>query len=249
MRCLPGCIHNTFLSAAVVWACLALTSCGGTCVAGAVNNGTGTVLVSNPSPPLACPLSTGMGMMNVAVGKPQICEICTSSSRPQHIFVTLNGIQIRSVAPDPSTSSQWLELAPQLLSKPRQIDLLSDGPQFLVQSASIPAGTYRELLLKFSPDSSAGLDSMPSENSCGDNLRNCILMADGRIKKAYFTSDPDSSELVLPLQYDGGNEVAVVPGATVDIRFTLQPEQVPAISPSGGWQIQYVLAGKISISR
>ncbi len=128
MRCLPRSIRNTFLCAVVVLECLALTSCGTTCVAGIFPNGTGIVLVKNSTPPPACPFSTGMGMMNVAAGKSQICEICTASGRAQHIFVTLKSIQLHAVFPDSPNNPQWLELAPQLLREPRQIDLTARKP-------------------------------------------------------------------------------------------------------------------------
>jgi hypothetical protein len=249
MRFLPRSIRNTFLSAVVVLACLALASCGGaTCVAGIFANGNGVIFVKNSTPPPACPLSTGMGMMNVTAAKSQICEFCTASSRPEHIFVTLKSIQLHSVFPDSPDNPQWL--APQLLRESRQIDLLSDStPEILVQSASVPAGTYRELLLQFLPEAPADLDALPAENSCGHNRRNCMLMADGRVEELHFTGNGDSPELLLPLQYNGSSALAVVPGAKVDLRFTLQPQQVFADSPSEGWQIHYVLVGGALVSR
>jgi hypothetical protein len=251
MRCLPRSFRNTLLSAVVVFACLALASCGGTtCVAGIFPNGNGFIFVKNSTPPPACPFSTGMGMMKVTAAKSQICEICTASSRPQHIFVTLKSIQLHSVFPDSPDNPQWLELAPQLRREPRQIDLLVDStPEILVQSASVPAGTYRELLLQFLPDTPADLDALAAENSCGRTGRNCMLMADGRVEEFHFTGNSNSPELLLPLQYNGSSALAVVPGAAVDLRFTLQPQQVFAVSPSDGWQIHYVLVGSASVSR
>jgi Domain of unknown function (DUF4382) len=249
MRCLPRRIRNTFLSTVVVLACLALTSCGTTCVAGIFPNNTGIILAKTLTPPPACPFSTGMGMMNVATGKSQICEICTDSSRAQHIFVTFKGIQLHSGSPDSPNNPQWLEVAPQLLREPRQIDLLVDStPEILVQSASVPAGTYRELLLQFLADTPEDPNALPTENSCGHHRRNCMLLADGRVEKLHFTGKGDSPELLLPLQYNG-SALAVVPGATVDLRLTLQPQQVSAFSPSEGWQIHYVLVGSASVSR
>ncbi len=250
MRCVPRSIRNTFLSAVVLLVCLALTSCGTTCVAGIFTNGTGVVLVKNSTPPPACPFSTGMGMMNVAAGKSQICETCTASRRAQHIFVTLKSIQLHSVFPDPPNNPQWLELAPQLLRQPRQIDLLFDStPEILVQGAPVPAGTYRELLLQFLPDTPAGPDALTAENSCGQNRRNCMLMADGRVEALHFTGNDDSPELLVPLRYNGSSALAVVPGATVDLQLTLQPQQISAVSSSEGWQIHYVLVGSVSVSR
>jgi hypothetical protein len=58
-----------------------------------------------------------------------------------------------------------------------------------------------------------------------------MLMADGRVEELHFTGNGDSPELLLPLQYNGSSALAIVPGATVDLRFTLQPQQVSAAAP------------------
>lgn len=248
MRCLPCSIQNTFSIAVVVLACVALTSCGTTCFGGIFTNGTGIIVVNN-SPP-ACPPSAGMGMMNVAIDKPQICEICSVASRAQHIFVTVKSIQLHSVLPDSVDNPEWLELAPQLVREPRQIDLLSDAlPEILVQSAPVRAGTYREVLVQFLPDTPAAPDAPATENSCGHTRRNCMLMADGRVEELRFAGNGDWPEMLLALGYNGSSAVAIVPGATVDLRLTLQPQQVSGVSPSEGWRIHYVLVGSASVSR
>jgi hypothetical protein len=234
----------------MVLACLASTSCGNNCFAGIFANGTGIIIIKNSTPPPPCPFSAGTGMMNVAVGKFQVCEICPASSRAQHIFVALKSIQLHSIFADPQNNSQWLELGPQLLREPRQIDLLSDSaPETLVQNAPIPAGTYHQLVLRFLPDTSVDPDALPNEKPCGRNHRNCMLMADGHVEELHFAGNGDSPEILLPLQYNGSSALAVVPGVTVDLRLTLQPQQVSAVSPSEGWQIHYALVGSASVSR
>jgi hypothetical protein len=119
----------------------------------------------------------------------------------------------------------------------------------LVQNVLVPAGTYHEVLLQFLPDAPADPNALPAENSCGHNGRNCMLMADGRVEELHFTGNGDSPELLLPLQFNGSDALAVVPGATVDLLFTLRSQQVSTVSPSEGWQIHYVLVGTASISR
>jgi hypothetical protein len=250
MRCLPRNIRNSLLSAAVASASLALASCGTTCVAGIFANGTGIVLVKNSTPPPACPFSTGMGTMNVAAIKSQICETCTASSRAQHIFVTLRSIQLHSLFSNSPSSPEWLELAPQLHLEPRKLDMIGDSsPEILVQSAPVPGGAYRELRVQFSPDAPTNADALPAENPCGNNHRHCVVMADGRVEELRFGTNGDAPELLLPLQNDGISELAVVPGATVNLRLTLQLQLVFSASPSEGWQTHYVLVGSASISR
>jgi hypothetical protein len=247
MRYLPRTFRNIFLITALMLACRLLTSCGTTCFAGVINPSSGTAITS---PPSVCPYSPGMTTMNITVAKSQVCETCTASIQPQHIFVTLTSIQLHSVFPESPSNPEWLELAPQLLRKPRQIDLLSDPtPEILVQGTSVPAGTYDELLLQFSPDTDAHTGSAANENPCGQNRANCMIMADGHIEDLQFTADSASPQLSLPLQFNGTSALALVPGATVDLRLTLQPQQISAASPTQGWQIHYVLVGTATASR
>jgi hypothetical protein len=193
-----------------------------------------------------------MGMMNVAVVKSQICETCTASDQAQHIFVTLKSIQLHSAFPEAPNNPEWLELDPQLLREPRQIDLLDDAtPQILMQGASVPAGTYVGLLLQFLPeaDTPAGPATLPGENSCGQTHANCMRMADGRVEELYFTGARNAPQLRLPLQYNGSSALVVLPGATVDLRLTLQPQQISTASSSHAWQTRYVLVGSATASR
>jgi hypothetical protein len=218
-------------------------------VAGIFANGTGIVLVKNSTPPPACPFSTGMGMMSVTARKSEICETCTASSRAEHVFVALKGIQLHSVFTESPSSPEWVELAPELAREPRRIDMVGDSlPEILVQNARIPAGTYRELRLQFSLDTPTGFGSPPVANTC-DNRRNCVLMADGHIEELHFEANSNAPDLLVPLQNNGSGAVAVVPDASVDLRFTLQPQAGSSVSTSKGWHIQYVLVGSAWVSR
>jgi hypothetical protein len=147
MRYPPGTLQNILLSGAALLACVGLVACGDFCFSGVINNPNGVIITTkNASPPPACPPSPIISTMNVAAVKSQICETCTASSRAQHIFVTLKSIQLHSVFPDPPNTREWLELAPQFLLEPRQIDLLGDSiPVILVQNALVPAATTAEI--------------------------------------------------------------------------------------------------------
>jgi hypothetical protein len=42
--------------------------------------------------------------------------------------------------------------------------------------------------------------------------------------------------------------IAAVPGATLDLRLTLQPHQLSLVSASQGWQVRFTLAGRMGLS-
>jgi hypothetical protein len=64
-----------------------------------------------------------------------------------------------------------------------------------------------------------------------------MLMANGNIEQLYFAGEPP--ELVVPLQINGSYALAVVPGAALDLRLTLQPHQLSSVSTSQGWQVRF----------
>ena len=227
MRYPPCTLRNLLLSSAFL-ACIALAACGDWCFSGVINNPNGVIITTkNGSPPPTCPPSTIMTTMHVAIIKSQLCESCTPSA----------------------DTPEWIDLAPQLRLQPRQIDLIADStPLILVQNALVPVGTYREIRLQFAPNTSVSSgDTLPAKISCGENRENCMLMANGNIEQLYFAGEPP--ELVVPLQINGSNALAVVPGATLDLRLTLQPHQLSSVSASQGWQVRFTLAGRASIFR
>jgi hypothetical protein len=249
MRYPPRTLRNLLLSGAVFLACIELGACGYTCFAGIFPNGNGVIFTRTSNTPPACPPSTSTAMMNVAVTKSEPCAACTSAIRAEHIFVTLKTIQLHSMSTSSSNTPEWIDLAPQLLLQPRPIDVVGDSsPLILVQNALIPVGTYREVRLQFAPDTSASSgEALPAEISCGENRGNCMLMANGNIERLYFAAEPP--QLLVPLQINGSNSLAVVPGTTLDLRLTLQPQQASSVSTSEGWHLHYVLVGSASISR
>jgi Domain of unknown function (DUF4382) len=243
-------LPHRFLMGIVLLECVALAACGDWCFSGVINNPNGVgVTAKNASPPAACPASPIISTMNVAVVKSQPCVDCTTAVRAEHIFITLTGVQFHSVSADSPDSPEWIDLAPQLRIHPREIDLLGDSaPLILVENAPIAAGAYRELRLQFASEISGNShDALASETPCGQNRANCLLLANGRGDPLYFPGEP--SELVMPLQINGSNSLAVVPGASLDLQLSLQPKQLSSVSPSLGWQIHFTLAGSASIAR
>jgi len=216
----PPCTLRTLLLSSAFLGCIALAACGDWCFSGVINNPNGVIITTkNANPRPTCPPSTIITTMHVAIIKSQLCESCTPSIRAEHISVN------------------------------RQIDLIADStPLILVQNALVPVGTYREIRLQFAPNTSVSSgETLPAKISCGENHENCMLMANGNIEQLYFAGEPP--ELVVPLQINGSNALAVVPGATLDLRLTLQPHQLSSVSASQGWQVRFTLAGRASIFR
>src|SRR5215469_15495390 len=71
----------------------AVVGCGNSCFIGFFNNGNGGAIIKAGNPPPPCSLPQTNGMMSVLAVKSSKCESC-AASHPQHVFVTLQGIQL-----------------------------------------------------------------------------------------------------------------------------------------------------------
>jgi len=227
---------------------VALTGCGDSCFVGFSNNGNGGLIVKVANPPPSCSLSQVHGAMSVVALKSSLCETCTAATRVEHVFVTLRGIQLRLGASEDAHSPTWLELAPQLAKKPRQIDLMGNSiPIILAESANVPAGSYREVRLQFLGSTPASHEELPTVNACGETRWSCIVMADGHVEPLRFPGDPP--ELLIASQSIEDNSVVVLPDARVDLQLSLKPRQGSYISSSEGWRLQSTLVGRATIVR
>ena len=196
-----------------------ISGCGNSCFVGFSNNGNGGIIVKAGNPPPACSLPQINGAMSVLVLKPLVCEFCGGPG-PQHVFVTLRAVQLRSSAIGEPASSDWLEIAPRLADEPLQIDLIGGPvPEVLVDNAAIPAGTYHQVRLRFLPDSQPDAARLRSQNPCGEAYRNCIVMADGRIDQLGWSADPD---VLLTADTVPNGALVVPPDAKTDLLLSLE---------------------------
>ena len=238
-------LGNVYRFVAIV-AAIGFAGCGESCVFGVVNSGMGVAIVgaANTSPP--CSLKQTRAAMNVVALKSAVCETCTTDARVEHVFVTVQGMQLHPAVTD-DASKDWLEIAPELTDQSRQMDLVGGSlPERLVENANIPAETYRELRLRFCIDSGSNQESR-ANNACGGTLRNCIVMADGRVEPLRWPGD--TPELVIPIRADEGDTFAVLPDSIVDLRLSLEVHQAFTVSSIQRSRLQNVVLGHATAVR
>jgi hypothetical protein len=238
-------LRNTFRCAAMFTA-IGLAGCGNSCLVGFSNNGNGGVIIKAGNPAPTCSLSQANGTLSVVALKSSVCESCVTAARVEHVFVTLRSIQLRPGASDNANPPDWLELAPHLTKEPRQIDLMGDAmPVTLVESASVPAGSYREVRLQFFSASPASAEELPAENACGETRWNCIVMADGHVEPLRLSGDVP--ELLIPSQSIESDSVVVLPDSRMDLTLSLAPRQGYYFSSTEGLKLQNALVGRVTV--
>jgi hypothetical protein len=219
----------------------ALTGCGNSCFAGFSNNGLG-VIIKAGNPPPACSLTQGAGTMQVVAVKSAVCESCPATARMQHVFVTLQSIQLHSSAIADANSPHWLEIAPLLANEPRQIDLMG-GPaaEILVERAAVPAGTYHQVRLLFLGDSDGYAGKLLPVNPCGEARHNCVVMADGRVQPLGWPAEV--SAVLITSEAMNGGSLEVVPGGRTDLRLSFEAHPMFYSSSAEPLGLRAVLVG------
>ena len=212
--------RNLFRGGAILSA-IGFAGCSNSCFVGVFNNGQGGVVVKAGNPPPPCSLTQARAAVTAVAQKSAACETCTADARVEHVFVTMQGIELRPTVPD-ETNNDWLEIAPALASKPRPIDLVGDSLETLVENANIPAEAYREIRLRFCFDSPSHQECR-ADTPCGETLRNCVMMADGRIEALRWPGG--TPELVIAIRTLEGHSLAVLPDSFTDLRLCLEVQQ------------------------
>jgi len=223
-----------------------LAGCGNSCFVGFSNNGNGGVIIKAGNPTPTCSLSQANGTLSVVALKSSVCESYAAAARVEHVFVTLRSIELRPRADNDANAPDWLELAPRLAKEPRQIDLMGDAmPVILVESALVPAGSYREVRLQLFAVSLTSAEELPAENACGETRWNCIVMADGHVEPLHLPGEVP--ELLIPSQSIEGDSVVVLPDSRMHLRLNLEPRQGYYFSSTEGLKLQNALVGRVTV--
>jgi Domain of unknown function (DUF4382) len=232
-------LRNPFRCGAII-AAIGFAGCSNSCFVGFFNNGKGGVVVKAGNPPPPCALPPAGATINAVALKSAVCETCTADARVEHVFVTMQSIQLRPTVTD-DTSKDWLEIAPALADKPRPIDLVGNSLETLVENANIPAEAYREIRLRFCFDSGSNQEC-DADTPCGETLRNCVMTADGRIEPLRWAGG--MPELVIAIRTLEGDSLAVWPDSIIDLRLSLEVQQAFSVSRIQGLRLQNALVGR-----
>ena len=232
-------LRNRFRCGAII-AGIGFAGCANSCFVAVFNNGQGGVAVTAGNPPPPCSLTQPKAAINAVALKSAVCETCTGNARVEHVFVTMQSVQLRPMLVD-DASKDWLEIAPALANKARPIDLVGSAPETLVENANVPAEPYREIRLRFCVDSGSNPECH-ADTPCGETLRNCVMMADGRIEPLRWPGG--TPELVIAIRTPEGDSLAVWPDSTIDLRLSLEVEQAFSLSSIQGLRLQNVLVGR-----
>jgi Domain of unknown function (DUF4382) len=212
--------HQAFFTILLV--SLGLIGCDNSCV----------IIVSNPGGGI---ISGGTSNCSLNLGKGNVRPRITSSFTPaagnerariQHIFVTIQGIEANPNATADEQSPDWQELAPKLVTRPMQVDLLatsghSDGLDTL-EDVAVPADAYRQVRLRLAPNQPSNGNSVLQENSCGSLGLNCLMTSDGGVRALVL--DNGLSQIQVSSDHITGGWFRIFPETTVKLKIEFNPQ-------------------------
>lgn len=207
---------------AILLLSLALIGCDNSCVVIISNPGGGTISGGIPN----CSLNQAKGNVRPRLTSSFKPAAEGESARIQHIFVTLRGIEANPNATADEKSPDWQELAPELVTQPKQMDLLASGGNSdglnTLEDAAIPADAYRQVRLRLSPNQPSTSDSMLQESSCGSLGFNCLVTSDGGVRPLVL--DSGLSQIQVSSDHITGGFFRILPETNVNLRIEFNPQ-------------------------
>ncbi len=245
------CAHAAFRAALLfaVW----LAGCNSTCFTFTSNPPTGTISIKASDPSPTCTLTKANVAVRVETHIDPECTSCSGSSRIQHIFLSIRGIEVHPSTTAEDDSPDWQELLPpELLKQPLQVDLVGgtadrSAREPLGEIVTIPAGIYRQVRLRIVPNQPATNARLLERNACGTVGFNCVVTADDRIQPLLL--DSGSPELRIMADRIEGGSLFLPPDTESDLVMELRPVWAWFSYADEGLRLVQVLSGNAKAGR
>jgi hypothetical protein len=224
---------------AILVFCAIFPGCENACVTFMSNPGS-TITVNGTT----CPMKKATG--NVALHLGSSPAAGSSAPNPQHIFVSLRGVEALATPVPGGDSSEWQELAPDLATKPVQVDLMAPpadqcGPG-MAGNVPVPAGVYSQLRFTLVQNQLAEGDPVPEENACDRGGFNCIIARDG---STHPLVRDDAPEMLIPSRSIAGGNFRVLPDE--EVHLAIEFDTLSSLAFPAGNNVRLVPAFAVSL--
>ena len=188
--------------------------------------------------------SSSMGTANVSLSDPATCQ--APDGQFSHVYVTITDVRANTSATATSTDSGWVDLAPNLASAPKQIDLLGQANNqcFLAtlgDNVQLQAGSYQQIRLILA-DNSISL----SNNACGSAANCVVLTSDGSVHALQLSSEAQTG-IKIPSGQISSGAFTIGAGQTEDLDIDFNTCASIVEQGNGQFRLKPVLhAGEVS---
>jgi hypothetical protein len=167
-----------------------------------------------------------------------------------HVYVTIRSVQAHTSATADDNSGGWQELAPQLNTQPKQIDLFSAASNTCLLTAlgsntALPVGTYQQIRLLLVPNDGGG--PLPASNACAGQGFNCVFLHGVNTPVELQLSSQANTGLKIPPGQIVGGPITVAAGKDVDLNIDFNACASIIEQGNGPFRLKPVLtAGQVS---
>jgi hypothetical protein len=228
--------RKIFLIWLFLCSCLGASGCSNTCYVGVWDGSGAAIGVSNNT----CLLAKANGAITVRLSTipSSVSDRNPFPCPPQtirHIFITLRGVQAHANVDAGGAASGWQDLAPNLATRPVQLDLLALGEERFrsdllagaMAPTIVPADEYRQIRFRLLPAEPSPTDTLPESNACGNARWNCIRFKDGSVWALVFGAG-ESEFRFLPISKDQ-SLFRVLPDGFTSLSLQLDPASLVAL--------------------
>ena len=191
----------------------------------------------------------GTGAINVTLTDPPSCAFPNGAF--DHVYVTIRSVQAHTSATADDNSGGWQELAPQLNTQPKQIDLFSATSNTclltaLGSNAALPVGSYQQIRLLLVPNDGGG-GPVPMNNACAGQGFNCVFLHGVNTPVELQLSSQANTGLKIPPGQIVGGPITVAAGRDVDLNIDFNACASIIEQGNGPFRLKPVLtAGQVS---
>lgn len=191
----------------------------------------------------------GNGAINVTLTDPPSCAFPNGAF--DHVYITIRSVQAHTSATADDNSSGWQELAPQLNTQPKQIDLFATASNTclltaLGSNAALPVGAYQQIRLLLVPNDGGG-GPLPASNACAGQGFNCVFLHGVNTPVELQLSSQANTGLKIPPGQIVGGPITVAAGKDVDLNIDFNACASIIEQGNGPFRLKPVLtAGQVS---
>jgi hypothetical protein len=192
--------------------------------------------------------TTGSGMATVStmLSDPATCQ--APDGPYSHVYVTITDVKANVSATASDTDGGWVDLAPNLSSSPKQIDLLGQANNqcFLAtlgDAQQLQAGNYQQIRLILAANSAS-----VSSNACGSAVNCVVLASDSSVHTLQLSSEAQTGIKISSGQIASGG-FSVAAGQTKDLDIDFDTCNSIVVEGNGQYRLKPVLhAGEVSVT-
>ncbi len=192
--------------------------------------------------------TSSMGLVTISLSDPPTCKAPNGSF--SHVYVTIRDVKVNVSSTADDTSSDWIDLTPDLKNAPKQVDLLGIANNScllatLGAQVTLPPGTYRQIRIYLSDSSDA---SKLTNNQCAGNDVNCVIFTNGSERPLLLSSESRTG-IKIPADQIANGGFTIGAGDVKDLVLDFDACASLVMQGNGGVRLKPVMhAGEVKLA-